>query len=194
MRCQHSDPADPALVEATVAALRAAAPRCGRTRVLAIDGPSGSGKTTLARAVVEDLDCPLVTMDELYPGWAGLAAAVPLLDREVLGPISREEQARYRTWDWEHDQWGETKGVGPTDLLVVEGCGSSVRPAGDRAALRLWLDADQATRQRRGLARDGETFAPFWEQWAAQETDLFGRDGTRDRAHLVIDTTPPSGG
>ena len=35
--------------------------------------------------------------------------------------------------------------------------------------------------------RDGEAFAPYWEQWAAAEAEHFARHRTRERAHLVLD-------
>ncbi|WP_299445466.1 AAA family ATPase [uncultured Phycicoccus sp.] len=188
---QVTDPADPADVDAVLTQLSAAAPRCGAVRVVAVDGPSGSGKTTLAKALVEALSCPVVHMDELFPGWDGLAEAVPLLVDQVLLPLSRGERARYRVWDWDADTWGGTREVEPGPLLVVEGCASSAGPAGDLAAVRVWVEAPPSERMRRGLARDGETYRPHWERWAAQEAALFTADGTRARADVVVTTGPP---
>ncbi|WP_109473537.1 NUDIX domain-containing protein [Ornithinimicrobium cavernae] len=165
-----------------------AAPVRGATRIVAIDGPSGSGKTTLAQAVAQDLGCPVVHMDDLYPGWDGLAAAVDLVTDQVLEPLARGERAAYRVWDWALGDWGRTATVPAADLIVLEGCGSSVGRAGEYAALRVWVDADEQVRHRRGIERDGETFAPHWEQWAAQERELFGRDRTAQRAHLTVRT------
>ena len=56
----------------------------------------------------------------------------------------------------------------------------------------IWLDADPELRQQRALERDGEMFAPHWGSWAEQETELFEREQTRERADLVIltDTDP----
>ena len=67
--------------------------------------------------------------------------------------------------------------------------GASVLPAGEYAAVRVFLEADRALRLRRGIERDGDAYRPHWERWAAQERRLFARDGTRQRADLVIDTT-----
>lgn len=166
----------------------------GGLTVVAIDGPSGSGKTTLAEAVADELGCPLVHMDELYPGWDGLAAAVDLVTERVLEPLARGERAAYPVWDWEHGDWGPARTVPPTALLVLEGCGSSVGRAGEHAAVRVWVDAEEGVRRRRGIARDGETFAPHWERWAAQERVLFGPEGpdgpegTAARADLTVRT------
>jgi hypothetical protein len=44
---------------------------------------------------------------------------------------------------------------------------------------------------RRGIARDGDAFAPHWEQWAEDENGLFAREQTRERADLRLDGTVP---
>jgi uridine kinase len=188
---QVTDPADPAHVDAVLTKLRAATPRCGPVTVVAVDGPSGSGKTTLAKALVEELGCPVVHMDELFPGWDGLADAVPLLVDQVLRPLSRGERASYRLWDWDAGGWGGSRVVEPGPLLVVEGCASSVGAAGAFAAVRVWVEAPLPDRLRRGLERDGETYRPHWERWAAQEQALFAADRTRARADVVVSTGPP---
>ena len=190
---QVTEPALPAHVDAVVAlALRAPA-RCGDTVVVAIDGPSGSGKTTLAQGVagaLADVDTvEVVHMDRIFPGWDGLAVAPGLLTEQVLVPISHGRRAAYRLWDWERDEWDGMCRVTPSHFLVVEGCGSSVQPAGQYAAVAVFVEADRALRMDRGVARDGETYRPHWERWADQESLLFGADRTRERADLVIDTS-----
>jgi uridine kinase len=169
--------------------VRQAQPRCGTVRVIAIDGPSGSGKTTLAAALAEALDAPTVHMDDLFPGWDGLAAAPELLTTQILQPLSRGERAAYRRWDWLASAWADVIPVPTTALLVVEGCGASVGPAAAFAAVRIWVEADLDVRMARGIARDGEMFRGHWQRWAAQEVIVFAADRTRERAHIVIDTT-----
>jgi uridine kinase len=186
-------PADRQVLDALAEQARGAAPRCGDTVVVAVDGPSGSGKTTLATHLARALPAPLVFMDDLYPGWDGLPQAVGLVTNQVLEPLSRGERAAYRRWDWNRGDWGTWVCVTPAGFLVVEGCGSSVRPAGEYAALRLWVDADPDVRMRRGIERDGETYRPHWQRWARQEAALFEADRTRERADVVIDTTPQEG-
>ena len=70
-------------------ALRAAPPRAGATRVLAIDGRSGAGKSTLARALAGELGAPLVALEDLYGGWDGLERGVELLREAVLEPLAQ---------------------------------------------------------------------------------------------------------
>jgi uridine kinase len=185
----------PEHVDAVVDLTLAATPRCGDTVVVAVDGPSGSGKTTLALGVRAALaeqtggDVGLVHMDEIYPGWDGLAAAPGLLADQVLAPLSRGEPAAHRLWSWVRDAWVGTRVVEPGPLLVVEGCGSSVGAARPYVAVSVFVEADRDLRRRRGLARDGAAYEPHWDRWAAREAELFEGDCTRGRADLVIDTS-----
>ncbi len=171
------------------------APMAGERVVVAIDGPSGAGKSTLAELVSAGLTqagapAPVVHMDDLYPGWDGLAQAVPRLVSEVLERLAHGGQAAYRRFDWSAGEYAERVSVPLHRYLVVEGVGSSVGPASAYAAVRVWVTADQDTRFDRGIERDGETYRPHWRRWQAQEDEMYARDRTWERAHLVIDTSP----
>jgi uridine kinase len=158
--------------------------------VVAVDGPSGSGKSTVGDAIGAALDAPVLHMDDIYPGWDGLAEAVPLVTGQVLEPLDAGEPAAYRRWDWVRNRWSSRRVPVPAaPVLVLEGVGSSVRPAGAYAAVRVWVEADLEVRFARGIARDGQTYRPHWERWARQEDALFAADNTRDRADVVLDTT-----
>lgn len=164
-------------------------PRAGGPLVVAVDGRSGTGKTTYAEALGACLDAPVLHLDDIYPGWDGLEAAVRTLAGDVLEPLSRGERAAYRGWDWVHDRPGALRPVPSTDRLVVEGVGAAALPAGDHADVVVWLEADDAVRKDRALRRDGEVFAREWDRWAAGEERLLARDRIRDRADVVLDTT-----
>lgn len=165
-------------------------PRCGVTTVVAIDGPSGSGKTALAAELAKRHRAPVISVEDVIPGWDGLSQAPRLLTDQVLLPLSEGRPAAYRRWDWYRSAWAEVVAVPPEDLLIIEGCGASVRPAGDYVSLRVWVDAPVAVRKARGLARDGELYRPHWDRWAAQEEVLFRADRTEERAHVRIWTGP----
>lgn len=162
-------------------------PSCGAVHVIGIDGRSGSGKTSLAREVAEGWRATLVAMDSIYPGWHGLAAATPILVDHVLGPLAEGRHASVPTWDWLASRPGPHLGVGRPERLVVEGCGSTVTPASDFIGTRVWLDAPEDLRRECAIARDGAVFAEHWEMWARQEEAVFAADGTRDRAHVVLE-------
>jgi energy-coupling factor transporter ATP-binding protein EcfA2 len=164
--------------------------RCGSTKVVAVDGPSGSGKTDFANTLAQCLPkAQTLHMDDLYPGWNGLAQAVADLHDQVLTPIAEERQGTYRRWDWEHSRYGEWNGLPATSLLLVEGVGSGAKPGWQFVSTLIWLEADMQKRFRRGIERDGESYLPFWRRWAMHEDALFASDGTRNRAHLVVNTS-----
>jgi uridine kinase len=173
-----------------VAQLREKPAHAGSTTVLAIDGRGGSGKTTLAERLARALDAPVLHMDDLYPGWDGLAAAAPLLREWILEPLARDGTARYRRFDWALDAYGAWVEVPPSDTLVVEGCACGSRVVAPYLSMLLWVEAPNAVRFARGMERDGEAFRPHWERWAAQEDELFAAEGTRDRADYRIDGAP----
>jgi uridine kinase len=158
----------------------------GRGRLVCVDGPAGSGKTTLASALAELAPGAVVVhTDEMLEGWAGLpglAAAVHAL----LEPLARDEAGTWRRWDWLAGAWAETHRLAPTSLLVLEGVGSWSPGVAPWVTALVWTDAPHDVRMRRGIDRDGDAFAPYWEQWARDEDALFTRDRTREHAdHLV---------
>jgi uridine kinase len=161
--------------------------RAGDTRVVGVDGPSGSGKSTLAARLAEELACPVVHMDDLYPGWDGLEDAAPRLLEWVLEPLAAGANPRYRRYDWVAGAYAEWHDVPTTGLLLVEGvsCGAR-RPAAFLSTL-VWVDAVQAERFRRGIERDGETYRPYWQRWADQEDRHFAAEHTQERADVVVD-------
>jgi uridine kinase len=176
---------------ATLLAIGRAQPRCGATTVVAIDGPSGAGKTDFAATLATRLPTAhLLHMDDMYPGWDGLAQAVADLHDLVLAPLARGEHAAYRRWDWEHDRYAGWHSLPETSLLLVEGVGSGAEPAAELESVLIWLEADRAVRFRRGIERDGDSFLAHWQGWAAHEDALFAADGTRDRADVIINTAP----
>ncbi|HEX4399545.1 MAG TPA: hypothetical protein VH136_18035, partial [Trebonia sp.] len=73
-------------------------------------------------------------------------------------------------------------------VLIVEGVGAGARRAAAFESLLVWLEAPTAVRKQRALDRDGETFAPYWDMWAAQEEAMLARERTLERADLVLRT------
>jgi hypothetical protein len=152
--------------------------------VLLIDGRSGSGKTSLAARIVREfratgVDPQLLRVEDLYPGWDGLAEG-SLAVADVL------DRGRYRRYDWYADAFAEAHRIEPRAPLVIEGCGAitidnlaaarrwASRAAGEGALVRsLWLDCPDELRRSRALARGGESYAPHWDRWAAQEDALY---------------------
>jgi hypothetical protein len=180
------------------------------TRVVAVDGCSGAGKTSFAAALAETLGralaaappsgpsaavaVPVVSLDDTYPGWDGLEAAVPRLVGGVLAPLATGVgPARLPRWDWEHGRQAPALEVVPAGArppwLVVEGAGSGARACAPYLTALVWIEAPARVRHARAMARDGEAYRPHWQRWADQEAAHFAREGTRHRADLVLAST-----
>jgi hypothetical protein len=168
------------------AAVLAAEPRAGRTRVLAIDGRSGSGKTTLAGQAAAETGAPLVRLEDLYGGWDGLEYGIDLLVSAVLEPLSREETALVPHYDWIKDSWDEPAPLPPPELLIVEGVGAGARRAAKYESVVAWVELPSVVRKKRAMERDGGLYAPNWERWARQEEEMLAREGTPARADVVV--------
>ena len=129
-------------------------------------------------------------MDDLYAGWSGLPRIDEQLDG-LLSPLGEGRAGSYRRYDWLAGEFAETVTVEPVPLLVLEGVGSGASRFDRLRTVLAWVEAPYDERLRRGLERDGDTFAPHWEKWASDEDELFARERTRQRADVIVDGTLP---
>jgi uridine kinase len=201
MRQRHRDPRDDVPVPeasdpssdpaALVRRALAAPPRCGAVRVVCVDGPAGAGKTTLADAIARAAGgAPVVHLDDLYEGWAQPLGA-PLAGRLrdwLLDPWAAGHAGRHPRWDWAVDEYAGWVTVPAAPLVVLEGCGSAASGVRERAALVVWVEADEPVRLARGLARDGAGLEPQWRAWQAAEAAHFAADGTQAAADVIVQT------
>ena len=77
--------------------------------------------------------------------------------------------------------------------MVFEGVGAGHRAARDLLDAVVWIQAPEQLRKERALARDGETYAPHWDRWAAQEGAWAASDPVADAADIVVSTGTASG-
>jgi uridine kinase len=148
-----------------------------------IDGRSGSGKSSLADELVAALpQLQLVRLEDMYPGWDGLAAASRMAHDEILAA----DRPRWQRWDWvraEPAQWHE---LDHARGILIEGCGALSRANRALATFGVWVECDAATRKRRALARDGDTYAPYWDRWADQEDEFIAAENPVALADLIV--------
>lgn len=163
-------------------------PTLGDGRLVCIDGPAGSGKTTLAAALAGLVpDAQVVHSDELLEGWRGL----PGLSATVTGlltPLVAGEPGWWRRWDWYADDWAESREVRPGGVLVLEGVGCWSSAISHLVGVLVWLEADPQVRLARAVERDGDQLRAHWDQWRADESELFARTATKQHADLVVTT------
>ena len=133
--------------------------------VVTIDGYSGSGKSTLAAALARLVNgWQVLHLDDWYPGWDGLAAGARIA-RRIAADLRGGRASSYEAWDWEAGATGATIRV-PLAPTIIEGCGAIEA----EADLAIWIaDPGEDERRARALARDGQTYAPYWQRWAEQD-------------------------
>jgi uridine kinase len=165
-------------------------------RIVGIDGPSGSGKSTLTRRLMDRTNATLVEIDD-FVSWADFAGWWPRFDTQVLHPLLRGEDAYYQVRDWQNDPYGSSlrdwKTASWAPLVIFDGVTSTRQAVADLLAYRIWVEAPEATRLARGLARDGEHERHLWLAWMQQERDFFTKDRTRERADLRVNSATSSG-
>jgi para-aminobenzoate synthetase len=158
--------------------------------IIAIDGRSGSGKTTLAIELAARLrehhKVSLFHLEDIYPGWNGLAAGIERYVSTVLAPLRRGEASRWVSWDWERHYDGEVRVTRPAEIVLVEGVGAAAAAARPLLDAVIWADSSDQDRRARALARDGGSYEPFWDQWAAQEEEWLAADDVPGSANVQV--------
>lgn len=159
--------------------------------VVLIDGCSGAGKSSLAARVAARWPLAgrvqVVALDSLYPGWDGLDDGVGRALEWILRPHGRGLLGTWRRWDWEKSAEAESHAIDPALGVIVEGSGLITPATAALADVRVWVEAAEAARKSRALARDGDTYRPHWDRWAAQERQHITRDDPRALATRIIE-------
>ncbi|WP_236777425.1 aminodeoxychorismate synthase component I [Arthrobacter crystallopoietes] len=158
--------------------------------IIAVDGRSGAGKTTLAVELAallrEHHSVTLFHLEDIYPGWHGLADGQQRYLETVLQPLARGERATWTAWDWEQNDDGERRSTEPAEIVVVEGVGAAHTAARELTDVVIWIQAEAVDRRVRAIARDGAGYEPFWDVWAAQEEAWLDGDDVPSAADLLV--------
>ena len=170
------------------------------TPIILIDGRAGAGKSSFAEELKNELfrqsdAAPtLIHMDDLYPGWEGLAAGSAYLVQNILEPLSKSKPAAWQKWDWGSSRRGDPTEPGNGwrefsggNILIVEGCGSLSRQSRELAQLSVWIEAPRDVRRARWQARDAGKFDEFWGIWQTQEDDFFETEKSSHLADWIIE-------
>jgi uridine kinase len=178
--------------------------------LVGIAGGSGSGKTTLAEGLVRALPTDravVIPADAYYRDLAHLPPAErarhnfdepAALDEERLcadlGRLGRGEPAARPVYDFvSHTRRPEVVSIVPRPVVIVEGILVLALPAlRPRLGLKVFVDADEAVRLARRIARDvgerGRTRASVEQQFARHTRPMHRRhvEPSRAFADLVV--------
>jgi len=114
--------------------------------VVVIDGRSGSGKTTLTDRLVMRMRLEarmpqVLHVEDLYPGWEGLAEGSRAVARALA-------EGGYRRYDWIEGRFAEWVEITLDRPLVIEGCGALT--AHNLAAAHAWAERARACAEAGG--------------------------------------------
>lgn len=158
--------------------------------IIAIDGRSGAGKTTLAVELAARLRAhhrvSLFHLEDIYPGWNGLMVGIDRYVATVLEPLSRGDAATWTSWDWQNHYDGDSRVTLPAEIVIVEGVGAAAAAARRLLSAVIWADSPEEVRRTRALDRDGGTYEPYWDQWAAQEEEWLRTDDVPQHADVRV--------
>nr|WP_117212507.1 AAA family ATPase [Allorhizocola rhizosphaerae] len=173
-------------MERVVEVLGRRAARLGRTKLVLIDGPSGAGKTVFAGRLAPAVGAEVVHTDDLLDGWGDQFTYWDRLERLVLQPIRSGSEARYQKYDWVEKEFAEWVTVEAGDVLIVEGVGAARARGRVMASVTVFVDAPEAVRLARSMARDGLAMQEELSEWRRREALHFAADGTAWCADVVI--------
>ncbi|WP_152426092.1 chorismate-binding protein [Paeniglutamicibacter gangotriensis] len=158
--------------------------------VLGIDGRSGAGKSTLAAELATLLrrhrEVALFHLEDIYPGWDGLAAGTAAYVTEVLEPLAAGRAASWDTWDWAAGTTGDRTTMETAPVIIIEGVGAGCAAARGLLDALIWVQVPDPVRKERALERDGEVFSAHWDRWAAQEETYLKRDAVPQHADITV--------
>ena len=165
-----------------------------------IDGLGGAGKTLLAEALAGELGASVVHGDDFYQpseergsfgrglDEVGEAFDWRRLERQVLVPLSRGEEASYQRYDWNHDRLGDWVSVSGHGTVVVEGVYVLRTELRRYASVSIWVETPRDVRLARGIERDGEAARSRWtDEWMPAEDSYVSAMQPDAAATLVAD-------
>ncbi|GAA1497129.1 chorismate-binding protein [Paeniglutamicibacter kerguelensis] len=159
--------------------------------ILGIDGRSGAGKSTLAAELATELrrhrEVTVFHLEDIYPGWDGLAAGMASYVSDVLVPLRRGRNATWNTWDWAAGTPGAPSTLSAAPVVIIEGVGAGCAAARELLDALVWVEVADETRKTRALTRDGEVFAAHWDRWADQEETYLRADPVPEHAQVRLE-------
>lgn len=161
--------------------------------IIAIDGPAGAGKTTLAAHLTAALSlkysCTTLHMDNLYNGWQS-PFDHHLTDALTLACTSHQKSQKFSLahFDWKKNEYGAPIEIPQSQMLILEGVGSSQLAIRPYLNASIWIDIDPTLGFERVISRDGEVISEQMLGWLNQQAEHFRENNSESAADFVLTT------
>jgi uridine kinase len=163
------------------------------TPIITIDGPAGAGKTTLASHLSTSLgnyfSTSVIHMDDLYNGWEDPFSA-PFIEslKTITDSHAKKKSYAIPQYDWALGEYGQAKSFQPSQLLILEGVGSSTSHIRDVVSASIWIDIKPEDGLQRVLTRDGTSIATEMLQWLKTQETFFTAEKSAELADFALTT------
>lgn len=156
--------------------------------IILIDGQSGVGKTTLSLLMADALGATVIHLDDVYPGWGGLAVGRDAVIDGVIRNVVEGRAGRVRRWNWERSTPGIDLIVPPAEVLIVEGCGISTPESRALADVIVWVECSEVSRRERLANRDGVSFDEHRDVWDTQVVRHIAENNPIETATVTVNS------
>ena len=167
--------------------------------IVAIDGPSSAGKSTLAALIGQVYDCNIFHMDNFF-----LTPHLRTKERlekiggnidydrfykEVIKGVMNQKEFSYRIYDCSKLMFTEKVIVQPKKINIIEGVYSMHPKYINSYDLKIFLDVDTETQNKRILKRNGqEMHKRFINEWIPMENRYFTQMQIKEKSDLIYET------
>lgn len=128
-------------------------------------------------------------MDQLYNGWQ-----TPFDNRftdALMGIVSAHGGAHpiaLSQYNWQLGSFDEVQLLPSSQLLILEGVGSSHSLIREKLIASIWIDIEPTVGLQRVLARDGEEISDEMNKWLSLQAQHFAENDSQMKADFVLTT------
>lgn len=126
-------------------------------------------------------------MDDLYNGWEN-----PFdhhLTEALMTTCSAHKKSlpfSLSRYDWSREEFKAAEEVPSSDLLILEGVGSSQTAIREFLTVSIWIDIEPTVGAERVLRRDGEVIATHMPSWLTIQEKHFLVNDSMNNADFVL--------
>lgn len=165
--------------------------------IIAIDGYGGSGKTSIAKEITRLGNFNIISIDD-FPCYESeylfhslgtqTRISTDRIIRKVITPHLRDKVIKFipTNW-WKHEKQKNEKTFKPNNLLIIEGCYSSLPAINKYVDFTIWIESCRSKTLERVIARDGIDARQHWLNiYYPNEHKYVAKYKPKEKADLVI--------
>lgn len=164
--------------------------------IIAIDGKAGAGKTTLAHDLAEELNAPIIPMDDFFLPFSmrnesrleepGGNVHYERFAKEVIPFLLEGEEIEYQPFDCSTGELGNPIRIPGRRLYIVEGSYSHHPYFQEYYDFSIFVDINPKEQMKRIQERNGDDASIFAEKWIPMENRYFDHYKIKEQADYIL--------